>query len=82
MAFGKDDDKDDPIAQAQKLREKVGGPTYVVSQTDAKKLGIKLNGDKEVKDKETPKTGRITSSKAPKVKEEGKEEKKVPNKEN
>jgi hypothetical protein len=37
---GKDDDTDDPIAQAFKLREKFGGPTQQVPAAEAKKLGL------------------------------------------
>lgn len=36
----KEDDSDDPIAQAIKLREKFGGNTSVVPQAEAKKLGL------------------------------------------
>lgn len=38
---GKDDDSDDPIAQAMALRIKAGGVTSVVSAPDAKKAGVK-----------------------------------------
>lgn len=41
---GKDDDSNDPIAAAMALRIKAGGPTSVVSASDAKKGGA---GNKE-----------------------------------
>lgn len=39
---GKDDDSDDPIAQAMAIRIKAGGPTQVISAADAKKMGLKV----------------------------------------
>ncbi len=39
---GKDDDSDDPIAQAMALRIKAGGVTSVISAVDAKKAGVKI----------------------------------------
>ena len=52
---GKDDDSDDPIAQAMKLREKFGGPTAQVPAAEAKKLGL-VKAPSEKKDSEKPVT--------------------------
>lgn len=51
----KDDDTDDPIAQAFKLREKAGGITSVLSAAEAKKLGIKVaeKAPEKIQDKAT-----------------------------
>ena len=58
---GKDDDKDDPIAQSLKIREKIGGLTAVLTAAEAKKHGIKMP---EVKDQPKPsKPGKVVGAK-------------------
>ena len=75
---GKDDDGDDPIAQAMALRMKAGGPTSVITPAEAKKLGLLKTTTTAVMAAEKLKAGVDKSKPAGQ-----KEEKKTPaNKEN
>ena len=66
----KDDDKDDPIAQHLKAREKAGGITTILSAADAKKAGLKVGGA-ESKESKINKIG--SSNKNLKEEKKGKE---------